>query len=438
MHENPCVKLNTINSCYSCLLLKTYVKRPIFKGQYAWVDKKYNSTHQRLNKEYPNNINIFWFDIWLSGITDGSGTFSIVRQNNQWHLFFQITQSKYNIRLLYYIKKELKAGSVIKDNLKAKFFIRDRNILKNIIFPKFDKYPLLTSKKFNYDKFKEGFFILEDNNLTQDEKDRKLFQIKDKISSARVNTLSSTCNMDSFKGINDIKNVITKPWLVGFIEAKGRFYIVSSNSSRIYNGFSLIQKLDVIVLEAIRSIFHISTKVKYISEHDHYILDTTNSRGIQNIINYLQGKMKGMKSLSFKLWRRASIRKDNLKKISKIQTILHRTESNLNYPFTLKRKFSSTAAFSSLYRDYGNIPLNPFYITGFCDAESSFIISLSKRPDSRVGWSVRAHFQIVLHSSPRGGERSSPPRSLVPGPPGSGKTWARPRQGAGYAGPPGD
>ena len=41
--------------------------------------------------------------------------------------------------------------------------------------------------------------------------------------------------------------------------------------------------------------------------------------------------------------------------------------------------------------------LNPFYVTGFTDAEGSFIISLSKRSDSRIGWSVRAHFQIVIN-----------------------------------------
>jgi hypothetical protein len=38
-----------------------------------------------------------------------------------------------------------------------------------------------------------------------------------------------------------------------------------------------------------------------------------------------------MKALSFKLWSRAFMTKDNLKKISKIKQILDRTERKLKY-----------------------------------------------------------------------------------------------------------
>jgi hypothetical protein len=82
--------------------------------------------------------------------------------------------------LLYYIKKELGVGSVTKDSTKAQFFIRDRKKLNEIIFPIFDKYPLLTSKMFNYDKFKQAYSVLEDVNLTKEEKDIKLFELKDR------------------------------------------------------------------------------------------------------------------------------------------------------------------------------------------------------------------------------------------------------------------
>jgi len=70
---------------------------------------------------------------------------------------------------------------VTKDNTKGQFFIRDRKKLNEIIFPIFDKYPLLTSKMFNYDKFKQAYFILEDNTLTRSEKEEKLFILKNKI-----------------------------------------------------------------------------------------------------------------------------------------------------------------------------------------------------------------------------------------------------------------
>ena len=95
----------------------------IARRQYAWVDGKYYSTHQRLNKEYlNNNKNNNWFEQCLVGMTDGEGTFCIVRQNGKWSLAYKITQSKYNLRVLYYIKKQLVVVSVTKDNTKGQFF----------------------------------------------------------------------------------------------------------------------------------------------------------------------------------------------------------------------------------------------------------------------------------------------------------------------------
>ena len=94
---------------------------------------------------------------------------------------------------------------------------------------------------------------------------------------------------------------MTKPWLVGFIEAEGSFYLVSKTSTRIVHGFGLTQKLDSIVLQGIKLTLHIPTAVKFRAKHNFYLLDTSNSRAIENIIEYFHNTMKGMKSLEFKL-----------------------------------------------------------------------------------------------------------------------------------------
>ena len=73
---------------------------------------------------------------------------------------------------------------------------------------------------------------------------------------------------------------MTKPWLVGFIEAEGSFYLVSKDSARIVHGFALTQKADSVVLDAIKFTLHIPTSVKLKSKHSYYILDTTNSGAI--------------------------------------------------------------------------------------------------------------------------------------------------------------
>ena len=146
--------------------------------QYAW-DKTlimFNS-HQRLNVGHPNYIHDHsrWinkskyyenkenFHQWLVGFTDGDGSFTIYRsKDGKWTLFFKLTQSTYNLRLLYFVKTQLGVGSVNTnaDNTKADFRVRDRKTIGSIILPIFDKYPLLTSKHYSYCKFKEAYHIL--------------------------------------------------------------------------------------------------------------------------------------------------------------------------------------------------------------------------------------------------------------------------------------
>ena len=92
---------------------------------------------------------------------------------------------------------------------------------------------------------------------------------------------------------------------MGFIEAEGSFYLVSKDSNRIVHGFGLTQKLDKVVLEGIALMLHIKTSVKYKELHNYYILDTTNSRAIENIISYYKNSMRGMKSVEYRIWSRS-------------------------------------------------------------------------------------------------------------------------------------
>ena len=335
MRENPQV-LNCLNETqvigYSCFLFKTYVKMPMARGQYAWVDYNLYSTHQRLNKEYLENNqkdkNVF--EQWLVGITDGDGTFHLAYQNGKWNLVYKISLSRYNLRLLYYIKKELGVGSVNKDNLKGQFVIRDRKKLADFIFPIFDKYPLLTSKLFDYIKLKKAYYILENINLSKNEKDQFLLELKKEI--VPTNYVSNAWNNTRlpFENVEDVTCVMTKPWVVGFIEAEGSFYLVSKDKTRIVHGFAISQKLDPIVLESIRRILHIPTVVRFKSNHNYYMLDTTNSRAIENIIEYFYKTMKGMKSVEYRIWARSyGKHKGDFSKLSSIRDIIRKLKTNL-------------------------------------------------------------------------------------------------------------
>lgn len=309
--------------------------------QYAWEQTKLMlSSHQRLNVEGPNikneihdhsksiNKSKYYedkdnFHQWLVGFTDGDGSFSIIRvAEGKWTLFFKISQSSYNLRALYFIKKQLGVGSVhVEANSKADFRIRDRKVIGSVILPIFDKYPLLTSKHYDYLKFKKAYKILTDPNLSTKEKDSLLLEAKSKKDcSAQTDYISPAWEKLNYKvnDTHDAKLVMSKYWLVGFTEAEGSFYLVSKEPTRIVHAFEITQKLDIIVLKAIAHILGISTCVA--GKKTYNTVVTTNSRSIANIIEYYSNTMKGMKAVEFKIWARSFVKhRGKFKELHKIR-----------------------------------------------------------------------------------------------------------------------
>lgn len=324
---------------YSCLILivfnSTYVKMCISWRQYAWfVNKCLYTSHQRLNEEHLSDktsktVGIL-FEQWLVGFTDGDGNFHISHQGDKWGLSYKLTQSKYNLRVLHYIKKQLGVGSITNGGTKAQFFIRDRKIIETVLIPIFDKYPLLTTKYFNYVKFKKALTILNDVNLSKQDRNLELLAVKNsKVDNDYIPPVWKNTNLP-LANIKSAEQVMTKSWLVGFIEAEGSFYLVNKESNKIVHGFGITQKLDKIVLESIAFILHIKTNIRYRELHNYYILDTTNSRAIENIISFFKDTMKGVKSLEYKIWARAYTKnKGNFNKLLNIRNTIRELRKNL-------------------------------------------------------------------------------------------------------------
>lgn len=287
--------------------------------QYAWVQTKLlMSAHQRLNVEHPgwnhnhsnfvNKSKLYEsrdnFHQWLVGFTDGDGSFTIARiAPGKWTLFFKITQSTYNLRALYFIKKQLGIGSVYvgTEGNKGDFRIRDRKPIGAVLLPIFDKYPLLTSKYFAYLKFRKAYDILENPKLSTEEKDCLLLKLQSLPVPANYMSPAWEVINYNVKSTLGATLVLSKYWLVGFTEAEGSFYLVSKSSTRIVHAFEITQKLDLIVLQAIAHILGITVTNK----RTYNTVVTTNSRAISNIISYYSNTMKGIKAVEFRIWARS-------------------------------------------------------------------------------------------------------------------------------------
>lgn len=289
-----------------------------------------------------------FFKQWLVGMTDENGTFAISSSVSsvKYNLIFKVSQNKYNLKVLYYIKKNLNYGTVKveKNTNNAFFIIRDVKTLKKVILPIFNKYPLLTSKAFSYEKFKQAVLIIDNSKLTKEQKILELAKLKNQeiplinyISGGWKGKVTSKEDLNS----SLVTSIMSKAWLIGFVEAAGSFYLVNksksivsslekgeialalkeektstskalacpfSTQSHIVHGFGISKKLDPICLEAIRILLHIKTKVVFKIKDNCYMLDTTNSRAIENIIKYFDSSMKGMKSVEYRIWARTYLK----------------------------------------------------------------------------------------------------------------------------------
>lgn len=97
--------------------------------------------------------------------------------------------------------------------------------------------------------------------------------------------------------VADAQSVMSKPWIVGFTEAEGSFYLYLKGHKQLNHGFTITQKLDKIVLESIGFIFGIKVIVK----KTHFSLSTSSGQILPFIINYFANTMKGMKALEYRI-----------------------------------------------------------------------------------------------------------------------------------------
>ncbi|AOW08016.1 hypothetical protein YALI1_M00390g3 (mitochondrion) [Yarrowia lipolytica] len=146
-----------------------------------------------------------------------------------------------DIQLLYKIKQILGVG-IIKTYKRSKnlnetyeycrYNIRNKKHLKDVILPIFDKYPMLTNKKYDYMRFKHH--LINGTIYSENLEDYK----------RPLETEIST------EAINNILNIDYLPyWLIGFIEGEGSFSSYLNKDQRECS-FEVSQTNSKLIIEA--------------------------------------------------------------------------------------------------------------------------------------------------------------------------------------------
>nr|QDP17812.1 LAGLIDADG endonuclease domain-containing protein [Schizosaccharomyces pombe] len=259
----------------------------------------------------PLNFNFYQ---WFVGFTDANGQFEILQTkgNIKWSLKFKLIQNIKNYRVLYFIKKNLGFGSITKkssENLVV-YSISKKEHLKKVL-DLFDKFPLF-AKRVNYQNyylFKTIYLILERKDLSISEKNNK---IDEKL-------LKGVNKLIYFTSLNLEKSFLTKSWLIGFLETKGRFYLEKKGSTRIIHKFEIIGYDECSFLQ---------TQISKILPYDPKI--TQSYENLLFISSYFENSFKGIKSLEFNIWSRSLRKNYNFKQLSRTQNLIEKLQEGEN------------------------------------------------------------------------------------------------------------
>jgi hypothetical protein len=225
---------------------------------------------------------------WLVGFIEGDGNFGVhISAKNIFTFVVQVAQSAYNIRLLRFVSYCLYGLGQIgilrgeRDNI-LNYRIRNERVLKGILIPLFEKYPLHTKKVFYYNLFKE---ILYSDDIIYRFNLKLLFnqEIPQDYQLPSVNN-----------------RLPSKEWIAGFTEAEGSFYI-TKRGNRYHNGFSISQK-DPFILTQIMEVLGCKLTLVNHKNRNVYSITTSNLNSIKHLTLFYKGQLYGMKAVEFRIW----------------------------------------------------------------------------------------------------------------------------------------
>nr|YP_009364311.1 LAGLIDADG endonuclease [Ophiocordyceps sinensis]ARF03415.1 LAGLIDADG endonuclease [Ophiocordyceps sinensis] len=188
----------------------------------VWMIRYFSST-SRLNENFLQ---------WFVGFSDAESNFCInptLKKDkvtiSSFSFMFKIALHKDDIGVLNYLHSKLGVGNVRLYKNECIFNVTDRQGVK-LLISIFDKYNLNTSKHLDYLDFKKAFniYIDREQDLSTSLVKDRILELKNKMNTNRVN----------FDRPENSKIVITKSWLLGFIEGDGSFFVRRDNLTPVF------------------------------------------------------------------------------------------------------------------------------------------------------------------------------------------------------------
>jgi len=159
---------------------------------------------------------------WFVGFTDAEGNFLISLDRGYVRFRFKICMHLDNLEALNLIKSKLNVGIIIVEESKNKcsFVVQNFVEIRDVICPIFLEFPLLTSKKLDFEDFYQAVQI-KDKKFLSDADKEKIISLKNGMNSQR----------EIFKSISLTSQInVSLEWFIGFLEGEGTFGIKTGSS----------------------------------------------------------------------------------------------------------------------------------------------------------------------------------------------------------------
>jgi len=224
-----------------------------------------------INPNNIQNINEKLDPMWVTGIVDAEGNFSINynEKTDKFSAIFKVTQKSTSLNMLVALKNFFNCGNIVIDNRETdgyKFNVSKLSDLIDIIIPHFDKYPLVGSKHLDFLSFKKAILLRKSVAGSEGVKN------KDKILFYKNSMNKKRSYEERWNYLNKLSFNLHPAWVQAFVDGEGCFQCriadtVSRNSAYISVNPTLEiaqNSHDVEVLNAIKEYFGVGyLKPKY-------------------------------------------------------------------------------------------------------------------------------------------------------------------------------
>lgn len=176
-------------------------------SKFSTLTSKSNLNKSNDSKKFDLNTVSKDFLSWFSGFTDAEGNFLISVDRN--YVRFKILLHIDDVETLNTIKSNLNIGNIVleKDRNRCSFVVQDFTEIKLVICEIFKKFPLLTSKRLDFEDFYKAVLMKQDHHKLSDAEKERVINLKNGMNTQRkIYTYS----------ITESQIKINPNWFIGF------------------------------------------------------------------------------------------------------------------------------------------------------------------------------------------------------------------------------